>query len=565
MVVAAVQAIPMAVLLNFCCSHHLTGTKEVFVDMASGGVKHACGFNGVLQSIEGRGTVALQGEAGQRILIPDMLYVPGVWANLLSAGQLNDMGVKLQGDGDKMLLIATTWEVLGRARYIGRVFCTDLSHCSTMSLSKSTKVVALRTIASATKSTPDRWQARLAHVGVDSIQSSAKHDIATGVDIKPSTRPNLPCVSCVGGKLARHTFPDEGSDAEEALAVVHSDLCRPIRWHRRRPTRCQAHRAVYDREAGDRGAGADKAAAEVQSTVEQQTGESTGKMLAKEKLVDGPTRGEQLGDRPTLVDDDENVDDEGEMLAGEESTDSDVVEVPIEEPKLRCSGRTQKPSKQLIFNTCLPPAAFTTLLNDAEADVDLPELDPDMHADPEHRYDIATMTVKEALASWKGEAVKAAMDEEIRSLINNGTWELVKRPLGVNIMKNLWVLMTVEREKARLDVKTLTNVFGADYDETYSPVSTYVKLRIFLSIIAVLDLNLMQLDMKNAFLKSKLDQVLYMYQPDYYNGGTGRAGKEAVAAPAGLQYINKEQTGHILKTPVSVDAYAELTFDNEET
>ncbi|CAI7781640.1 unnamed protein product [Closterium sp. NIES-54] len=40
-----------------------------------------------------------------------------------------------------------------------------------------------------------------------------------------STEADPPCVSCVGGKLARHTFFDKGSDAEEALAVVHIDLC----------------------------------------------------------------------------------------------------------------------------------------------------------------------------------------------------------------------------------------------------------------------------------------------------------------------------------------------------
>ncbi|CAI7918342.1 unnamed protein product [Closterium sp. NIES-54] len=139
------------------------------------------------------------------------------------------------------------------------------------------------------------------------------------------------------------------------------------------------------------------------------------------------------------------------------------------------------------------------------------------------------MAVKEALASWKGEAVKAAMEEEIRSLIGMGTWELVERPRGVNIMKNRWVLTTkycmddtVEREKARLVVKGFTQVCGAGYDKTYSPVSSYVTLRIFLSIVVVLDLNLMQLDMKNAFLQSKLDRVFYMYQPDYFNDGTGR-------------------------------------------
>ncbi|CAI7862720.1 unnamed protein product [Closterium sp. NIES-54] len=134
-----------------------------------------------------------------------------------------------------------------------------------------------------------------------------------------------------------------------------------------------------------------------------------------------------------------------------------------------------------------------------------------MHANPEHRWGIATMTVKEALASWKGEAVKAAMDKVICSLISNGMWELVERPHGANIMKNRWVLITkyhiddtFERENARLVVKGFTQVFGADYDETYLPVSSYVTLRIFLRIAAILDLNLMQLNTKKAFLQSKL-------------------------------------------------------------
>ncbi|CAI5524277.1 unnamed protein product [Closterium sp. Naga37s-1] len=277
------------------------------------------------------------------------------------------------------------------------------------------------------------------------------------------------------------------------------------------------------------------------TTGEQQTGEpvkqeaatgvqSTGelpKSAGSEQLVEGSKQ---------LVDD-LTVDEEGELSAGEESTDSDEVEVPITKPELRRTSRARRPPERLSFHACLPPAAFTAvydevdddlLYDDAEEDEELPELDPDMHADPEHRWDITTMKVKEALASWKGKAVKAAMEEEIRSLVGMGTWELVERPRGVNIMKNRWVLTTkyrlddtVKREKARLVVKGFTQVCGADYDETYSPVSSYVTLRIFLSIVAVLDLNLMQLDMKNAFLaldgvllgaswkKSQVDEALY--------------------------------------------------------
>ncbi|CAI7866141.1 unnamed protein product [Closterium sp. NIES-53] len=223
-----------------------------------------------------------------------------------------------------------------------------------------------------------------------------------------------------------------------------------------------------------------------QLTGEQVAAKPTKKQLATGQSAGEPTSGEQTAGTPTVVQQDaEGSDDSDDGGEAEESVDSN-----------------------------------------------LPELDLDMHANPEHRWDISTMMVKEALASWKGVAVKAAMEEEIHSLIGMGTWELVERPPGVNIMKNRWVLTmkyhiddTVEREKARVVVKGFTQVYGTNYDETYAPVSSYVTLTIFLSIVAVLDLNLIQLDMKNAFLQSKLDRVLYMHQPDYFNDGTGRVCK----------------------------------------
>ncbi|CAI5459578.1 unnamed protein product [Closterium sp. Yama58-4] len=229
-VAAAMLANPAVVLLDSGCSHHLMGTKDAFVDLGpSGDVKHVRGFNGALQDVQGRGTVALQGEAGKTVLIPDVLYDPGVRANLLSSDQLKEHGVKLQEDGDGMLLVSAAGEVLGRATYSGRVLCTDLRPCSTKSTSPTPEVVALRAIVSKTRSTPDRLHARLAHVGMDTIRRSAKNEVAIGLDLKSATSADSPCVSCVGGKLARHTFPDQGSDADDVLAVVHLDLCGPFR------------------------------------------------------------------------------------------------------------------------------------------------------------------------------------------------------------------------------------------------------------------------------------------------------------------------------------------------
>ncbi|CAI7867572.1 unnamed protein product [Closterium sp. NIES-53] len=173
------------------------GTKEVFIDLQpSGNVKHVRGFNGALQDVQGRGTVALQGEAGRQVLIPDVLYIPSVRANLLSAIQLKENSVKLQEDGDGMLLISAAGDVLGRASYTGQVLCTDSASLLGEVKTPTTEVVALRAIVS----------------------------FATGLDLKSASGVHLSYVSCVGGKLAWHTFPDEGSDANDVLAVVHVDL-----------------------------------------------------------------------------------------------------------------------------------------------------------------------------------------------------------------------------------------------------------------------------------------------------------------------------------------------------
>ncbi|CAI7880935.1 unnamed protein product [Closterium sp. NIES-53] len=56
----------------------------------------------------------------------------------------------------------------------------------------------------------------------------AKHEVATSLDIKPLAGTDSPCVSCVGGKLARHTFPDKGSDTDDGLVTIHIDLCGPF-------------------------------------------------------------------------------------------------------------------------------------------------------------------------------------------------------------------------------------------------------------------------------------------------------------------------------------------------
>ncbi|CAI7739660.1 unnamed protein product [Closterium sp. NIES-53] len=65
--------------------------------------------------------------------------------------------------------------------------------------------------------------------GTVSLQGEAGRQVATGLDLTSASCTDLPCVSCVGGKLAWHSFPDQGSDADDVLALMHVDLCGPFR------------------------------------------------------------------------------------------------------------------------------------------------------------------------------------------------------------------------------------------------------------------------------------------------------------------------------------------------
>ncbi|CAI7876225.1 unnamed protein product, partial [Closterium sp. NIES-53] len=185
------------------------------------------GFNGALQEVQGRGTVALLGEGGRRVLVPDVLYVLGVQASLLSTGQLHDSGVQLLDTGDVTLLRATDGLLLGRAEFKGRVLCTNFQPCLTQQ--QEGKTVALRTLATGVRSKGDLWHARMAHVGIDVIERTAAHGSVKGLDLEKGGKSGIPCVSCVGGKITRHTFPSVGEEEDELLGVVHADLCGPFR------------------------------------------------------------------------------------------------------------------------------------------------------------------------------------------------------------------------------------------------------------------------------------------------------------------------------------------------
>jgi hypothetical protein len=57
---------------------------------------------------------------------------------------------------------------------------------------------------------------------------------------------------------------------------------------------------------------------------------------------------------------------------------------------------------------------------------------------------------------------------------------------------------------------------GLDYNETFAPVVRLSTLRIILALVAARDLDVIQIDVKTAFLYASLEEEVYMYQPEGY-------------------------------------------------
>ena len=127
---------------------------------------------------------------------------------------------------------------------------------------------------------------------------------------------------------------------------------------------------------------------------------------------------------------------------------------------------------------------------------------------------------EEALASLASQEWIVATRDEMDSMAKNQVWELVNLSPGHKTIGNKWVLKTkckadgsIDKYKARLVVKGYTQREGIDYEETFSPVVRFVSIRLIQAIVAHLDLELFQMDVKIAFLNGELDEEICMDQP----------------------------------------------------
>nr|GEV75920.1 hypothetical protein [Tanacetum cinerariifolium] len=102
------------------------------------------------------------------------------------------------------------------------------------------------------------------------------------------------------------------------------------------------------------------------------------------------------------------------------------------------------------------------------------------------------------------------MMDEIKSIEKNNTWSLVELPKGA---------------------KTVGVKYGIDYLEVYAPVARMETVRTIIALAAQQRWNIYQLDVKSAFLHGKLDEDVYVEQPQGFEvkGSEKKAVKTPIA------------------------------------
>ena len=121
------------------------------------------------------------------------------------------------------------------------------------------------------------------------------------------------------------------------------------------------------------------------------------------------------------------------------------------------------------------------------------------------------ISFKDAMTCPEAEKWKEAIEDEYKSLMENKTWDVTALPQNRKSIKCKWILDfkpghkgVDPRYKASLVACGYDQLYGVDYLATYSPVVKHFSIRLFLAIVAVFNLEMLQLDIKTAFLSKDM-------------------------------------------------------------
>ena len=130
-------------------------------------------------------------------------------------------------------------------------------------------------------------------------------------------------------------------------------------------------------------------------------------------------------------------------------------------------------------------------------------------------------TRRQALATPQKELWLEAEQKEIQSITTKKVLQEAQLPRGKKLLRTKWVYKIkygtegqLSSYKVRLVACGYSQIFGIDFDKTYSPVIRFTSLRLLFAISAQLGLMIHQMDVNTAFLHADINEEIYIAPPE---------------------------------------------------
>ncbi|BES98092.1 Hydra magnipapillata [Nesidiocoris tenuis] len=211
-------------IIDSAANRHMTGNKSLlreYSDIDTINRTAICVANGETLFSAGQGCVSISVENPNISLISDVVFVPGLCANLLSVGALTNKGFTVRFESD-MCIISEGEIVVATGTNRHGIYSLDLRESDLVDNDASSCA-----LISEFKRSETLWHLRTAHLNVVDMRLLRDH-LATGIEF---TNGDLrQCESCISGKSSKLPFAlrKDKELAKEKLALVHSDVCGPM-------------------------------------------------------------------------------------------------------------------------------------------------------------------------------------------------------------------------------------------------------------------------------------------------------------------------------------------------
>ena len=130
---------------------------------------------------------------------------------------------------------------------------------------------------------------------------------------------------------------------------------------------------------------------------------------------------------------------------------------------------------------------------------------------------------EEAVNGPHANEFRKAIDIEYNTLLDFDSWDVVNRKSSMNVLSSVWAFKIkrypdgrIKKFKARFCVRGFEQIEGVDFFETYSPVVSWITVRILLIISILLNLSTKQVDYTCAFLHAPVTDEIYVEMPKGY-------------------------------------------------